>query len=108
MRIQESLALARLLELRECCQIDCAQLGNCRSQTIDLGLIRSRTRFPLDRVGELLNIGARFSQLLRIVFLVDARLLLLHAQLGNLVSQRLQTALDGTLTFFQPLQFSGR
>ena len=108
LRIEERLALGRLFELGKCCQIDGTEFGDRRVEAVDFCLIRRRATFLLNRLGEFFEIGAGFGQLRRIVFFVDARFLLLHAQLGNLVAQGLQAFLDHTFALFERLQFTGR
>ena len=107
LRIEEGFAFRRLFEFGQCRQIHRAQFGDGRIEAIDFGLIRGRARTLFHHVGEFFQIRARRRQLLRVIFLIDARFLLLHAQFGNLVAQRLQAMFDAGFLFFQALQFSG-
>ena len=108
LRVEECFTFARLLKLCKRRQIHCAQFGNRCIQSIDFSLICSRAGFFFHRLGEFFKIGTSVGKLLCIIFFVDARFLLLHAQLGNLVAQWLQTVLDGTFFLFQLFQYAGR
>jgi hypothetical protein len=104
LRVEVVLALARHIELFQRGKIDRTQPLDFLVQAIDLALEGAGSHALFDLLRYFLFARPSFGQMLRVLLLVEARLLLLEPQLRNAAAQRLELLLEPVTLFVDGLE----